>query len=185
MNNSLRQSILAFALLLAIGATAALSLFVPGTAHAQSLATIFATITDSGISNTDRITNSRRVNVTDGMEGAHVTFSVDAGDSYQRGGNFNADGRATFDLPNESAVYVEQQVLIRQSRGDTNSDSIALAPFTLDVTPPGIERIFSDSPDGIYKVGDRIRVLIEVDDELLFPRFPGAEGEDSGRRGHG
>ena len=153
-------------------ATAALSLFVPGTAHAQSLATIFATITDSGISNTDRITNSRRVNVTDGMEGAHVTFSVDAGDSYQRGGNFNADGRATFDLPNESAVYVEQQVLIRQSRGDTNSDSIALAPFTLDVTPPGIERIFSDSPDGIYKVGDRIRVLIEVDDELLFPDSP-------------
>ena len=172
MNNSLRQSILAFALLLAIGTTAALSLFVPGTAHAQSLATIFATITDSGISNTDRITNSRRVNVTDGMEGAHVTFSVDAGDSYQRGGNFNADGRATFDLPNESAVYVEQQVLIRQSRGDTNSDSIALAPFTLDVTPPGIERIFSDSPDGIYKVGDRIRVLIEVDDELLFPDSP-------------
>ncbi len=153
-------------------ATAALALFVPGTAHAQSLATIFATITDSGISNTDRITNSRRVNVTDGMEGAHVTFSVDAGDSYQRGGNFNADGRATFDLPNESAVYVEQQVLIRQSRGDTNSDSIALAPFTLDVTPPGIERIFSDSPDGIYKVGDRIRVLIEVDDELLFPDSP-------------
>ena len=163
---------LPLALLLAIGATAALALFVPGTAHAQSLATIFATITDSGISNTDRITNSRRVNVTDGMEGAHVTFSVDAGDSYQRGGNFNAEGRATFDLPDESAVYVEQQVLIRQSRGDTNSDSIALAPFTLDVTPPGIERIFSDSPDGIYKVGDRIRVLIEVDDELLFPDSP-------------
>ena len=58
MNKIIRQFVFTSAFLLA---TAALSLFVPGTAHAQSLSTVFPSIVDTGVSSTDRITFNESV----------------------------------------------------------------------------------------------------------------------------
>ena len=161
MNKIISQFVFASAFLLA---TAALSLFVPGTAHAQ--VQLFISFTDSGVSGSDGITNNDFITV-DGLDaGATLWVRTAAGESFQQRTALNRGGVRGFTLPEGTYSGVQA----RQRVGDTNSPaSSPLADFTIDTTSPQIVTIGSDSPNGTYKPGDVIRVVIRINETIPAP----------------
>ena len=96
---------------------------------------------DTGVSDSDRLTNDNVVNVLDVAADATWEYSIDGGAT-----DFTAGSGSSFTVP--EAVYTDAQVRVRQKTDDQTSAYAGLAAFTLDVTPPQVRNFASGPPTG-------------------------------------
>ena len=96
---------------------------------------------DTGVSDSDRLTNDNLVNVLDVAADATWEYSIDGGAT-----DFVAGSGSSFTVP--EAVYTDAQVRVRQKTDDQTSAYAGLAAFTLDVTPPQVRNFASGPPTG-------------------------------------
>ena len=97
---------------------------------------------DTGVSDSDRLTNDNVVNVLDVAADATWEYSIDGGAT-----DFTAGSGSSFTVP--EAVYTDDQVRVRQKTDDQTSAYAGLAAFTLDVTPPQVRNFASGPPTGL------------------------------------
>ena len=97
---------------------------------------------DTGVSDSDRLTNDNVVNVLDVAADATWEYSIDGGAT-----DFTAGSGSSFTVP--EAVYTDAQVRVRQKTDDQTSAYAGLAAFTLDVTPPQVRNFASGPPTGL------------------------------------
>ena len=127
-------------------------------------APILTLIEDSGISNIDAITDDGQITLTL-AEGATWEYTVN-------GRDFLAGEGSSFILA--EGVYTSGQVQARQTLGGEQSAVSSFGAITVDSTAPFITSITSNSPDGTYKAGDNISIIITLSEETVGEeRFTG------------
>ena len=100
---------------------------------------------DTGVSDTDRLTNENRVNIAGVGSGATWEYSTNGGTNWQDGSG------AQFTVP--EGVYADDVVRVRRTLNGMTSDFAGVPAFTLDTTPPDMS--FSNSP--AKQVGEEFR----------------------------